>query len=172
MTVVTARGRDGRQPSQRLHLRIGRHLRRFVPSIAGSGRARLERDDFSSKRHPALIVAANSATACLLLQRITAAVGRAFAPGPCPAMAQCLPRGDRHAVPGRHRLTALLMKQSYEYAVSSAGSRSGRRRTCRQRRSLELAGCPIPSARSSSHRCCRCSDRKFVRSICPFRASC
>ena len=50
--------------------------------------------------------------------------------------------------------------------VSSRGSRSVRRRTCRRRRNPARAAAWCPSSRWSNHRCCRSWDRGSGRSIC------
>ena len=93
-----------------------------------------------------------------------------------------VPRGGRcHA---RNRVTVMAVtqakgparrarpKENWAEIASSPASRSGRRRTPRQRRSPARADCRCPSWRWWNHRYCRCPDRECGRSICPCRASC
>jgi hypothetical protein len=107
----------------------------------------------------------------ILLCGCTLAAGVTLA-GRFPCRSQADDRGftsQGFTLPSHRRRQQLLRLPTHP---NSAGSRSGRRRTCRQRRSPEPSGCPRLSARSSNRRCCRCSDRKFARSIwSPWRAS-
>jgi hypothetical protein len=59
-----------------------------------------------------------------------------------------------------------------EMIVSSRASRSGRRRTCRRRRSPARAAYCCPSLPSSSRSCGRCPDRGSGRSTSSQSASC